>query len=68
MEECLYESAMQLKPVERMRLLERIYESLDRPDGQIDEVWYDEAERRLSAFKMGDVEGIPAELVLGERP
>lgn len=68
MEERLYESAMQLKPVERMRLLERIYESLDRPDGQIDEVWYDEAERRLSAFKMGDVEGIPAERVLGERP
>ncbi len=44
-----------------------IYGSLERPDTAIDEIWYDEAERRLAAYKAGDVEGVPAEQVLGKR-
>jgi hypothetical protein len=34
----------------------------------IDEIWYDEAERRLAAYKAGNVQGIPGEKVLGKRP
>ncbi|MBI2191850.1 MAG: addiction module protein [Planctomycetes bacterium] len=51
-----------------MRLLNVIYSSLERPDTAIDKIWYDEAERRLAAYKAGKVQGIPADQVLGERP
>ncbi|MCP4677258.1 MAG: addiction module protein [Deltaproteobacteria bacterium] len=68
MDKALVESVLQLKPAERMRLLNVIYTSLERPDTAIDEIWYDEAERRLAAHKDGKVQGIPADKVLGERP
>ena len=67
MDKALVDSVLQLKPAERMRLLNVIYGSLERPDTAIDEIWYEEAERRLAAYKAGDVEGIPAEQVLGKR-
>lgn len=51
MEQTLFEKAMQLDPIERFRLLERIYETLDLPGTQIDEAWRDEAGRRLAAIK-----------------
>lgn len=68
MDKVLIESVLQLKPAERMRLLNLIYSSLERPDAAIDEIWYDEAERRLAAYKAGKVKGISADQVLGERP
>jgi len=67
MDKALVESVLQLKPAERMRLLNVIYCSLERPDTAIDDVWYDEAERRLANFKAGGVKGIPADQVLGDR-
>ena len=68
MDKALVDRVMQLKPAERMRLLNVIYGSLERPDTAVDKIWYDEAERRLSAYKEGKVQGIAAEQVLGERP
>jgi putative addiction module component (TIGR02574 family) len=68
MDETLIDSVLQLKPAERMRLLNVIYRSLEKPDTAIDEIWYDEAEKRLAAHKAGDVKGIPADQVLGKRP
>ena len=67
MDKMLIDSVLQLKPAERMRLLNLIYSSLERPDAAIDEIWYDEAERRLAAYKAGKVQGVPADQVLGER-
>ena len=68
MDKALIDSVLRLKPAERMLLLNVIYGSLERPDTTIDEIWYDEAERRLAAYKAGKVQGIPAQQVLGERP
>jgi putative addiction module component (TIGR02574 family) len=68
MDKALLASVMQLQPAERMRLLDVIYGSLERPDTTIDTIWYDEAERRLAAYKDGKVHGIPVEQVLGKRP
>jgi putative addiction module component (TIGR02574 family) len=68
MDKALVDSVLRLKPAERMRLLNVIYGSLERPDAAIDETWYDEAERRLAAHKAGEVRGIPADEVLGDRP
>ena len=68
MDKALLASVLQLKPAERIRLLNAIYASLERPDAAIDELWYDEAERRLAAYRDGTAQGIPVEQVLGKRP
>lgn len=54
MDRALINTVLQLKPAERMHLLNIIYRSLERPDTTIDEVWYDEAERRLATYKSHD--------------
>jgi putative addiction module component (TIGR02574 family) len=68
MDKALIDRVLKLEPAERMRLVNAIYGSLERPDAAIDEIWYDEAERRLEAYKAGRIKGIPGEQVLGERP
>jgi len=68
MERSLIDNVLRLSPPERMRLLNVIYFSLENPNEEIDNIWYDEAQRRLSAFESGKVKGIPAEEVLGKRP
>ncbi|MBI4287115.1 MAG: addiction module protein [Chloroflexi bacterium] len=67
MDKLLIDSVLHLKPAERMRLLKLIYTSLERPDTTIDNIWYDEAERRLAAYNAGKIQGIPADQVLGKR-
>ena len=67
MEQTIVESVLQLNVKDRMRLLNIIYHSLDRPDSVIDEKWYDEAEKRLAEYKAGKVKGIPSAHVLGKR-
>ena len=66
MDKALVDSVLQLPPNERARLLDVIVTSLDRPDSQIDNIWLDEAQKRLEAFKSGKTKGIPARDVLGE--
>jgi len=68
MDKTLIDSVLKLKPADRMLLLDVIYGSLERPDTTIDGIWYEEAKRRLAAFKAGQVQGIPAQQVLGDRP
>ncbi|MGB0562452.1 MAG: addiction module protein [Spirulinaceae cyanobacterium] len=64
----MIENVLQLSPPDRLKLLDVIYFSLEKPNEAIDNVWYDEAERRLSAWESGRVQGVPAADVLGDRP
>lgn len=57
----IVEQALRLKAEDRVRIVETLLESLDRPDPEIDHIWADEAERRLAAYRRGDTQGIPAE-------
>lgn len=68
MDKVLIEKVLQLSPGDRMRLLNTIYSSLERPDAQIDEIWYDEAQKRLDSHKAGKVKAIGAKSVIGKRP
>jgi len=45
--------AMALKPEERFLIVEGLLKSLDEPDSRIEELWADEAEKRLAAFRQG---------------
>lgn len=54
----LAEKAVSLQPVERLRLVEAILFSLDRPDVKIEESWIAEAEARYEAYKRGEIEAV----------
>ena len=54
----LAKKAMELKPVERIRLVEALLYSLDKPDPDIEQSWVVEAEARYKAYKRGELEAI----------
>ena len=62
----LLDAAMKLKPEERLTLVEGLIQSLDEPDTRLDEIWTEEAERRLKAYREGKLEGIPMEEIFKE--
>ena len=60
------EQALKLKPGERFLVVEGLIKSLDKPDSTLDTIWVDEAEKRLKAYRSGDLEGIPMEEIFKE--
>lgn len=62
----LLEEAMKLKPEERFTLIEVLITSLDEPDKKLDEIWAEEAEKRLEAYREGRLEVVPMEEVFKE--
>ena len=62
----LLNEAMKLKPEERFILIEGLIKSLDEPDKRLDDIWADEAERRLKAYREGVLGGISMDEVFKE--
>lgn len=62
----LLDEAMKLKPDERLTLVEALIKSLDEPDKRLEEIWAEEAEKRLRAYRGGNLEVIPMEEVFKE--
>jgi putative addiction module component (TIGR02574 family) len=60
------EQALKLKPDERFMAVEGLIKSLDEPDSSLDAIWADEAEKRLKAYRAGNLEGIPIEEIFTE--
>lgn len=54
---------MKLKPEERFSLVEGLIKSLDEPDKKLDEMWAEEAEKRLKTYRAGKLQGVPMEEV-----
>jgi len=63
----ILEQALRLKPEERFIVVEGLLESLDEPDKQLDDIWAEEAEKRLKAYREGRLVGIPIEEVFKEQ-
>ncbi|MBT5230189.1 MAG: addiction module protein [Methylococcales bacterium] len=55
----ILDEAMSLNPEERFKIVESLIESLDEPDKEIDAIWAEEADKRLQAYRSGELEGIP---------
>ena len=55
----ILEQALRLKPEERFVVVEGLLRSLDVPDKALDQVWAEEAVRRLRAYRNGKLRGIP---------
>ena len=62
----LLEKALRLKPQDRFMLIEGLIKSLDEPDRNIDQIWAEEAEKRLRAYREGRLKGVPYREVFGE--
>lgn len=62
----LIAEAVKLPPAERFAVIDELLHSLDRIDPELDRIWIEEAERRLQAYREGNVKGIPASDVIGE--
>lgn len=57
----ILEQALKLKPDERFMVVEGLIKSIDEPDISLDAIWAEEAEKRLNAYRAGNLEGIPME-------
>ena len=51
----LADKAISLKPVKRLQLVDRILQSLDKPDATIEKLWIKEADARYEAYKRGEL-------------
>jgi len=62
----ILKQALKLKPDERFMVVEGLIKSLDEPDISLDAIWAEEAEKRLNAYRTGNLEGIPMEEIFKE--
>ena len=62
----ILKSALALPAIDRAMIVESLLTSLDQPDASIDEIWAEEAERRLASFDAGPMKAIPADEVFKE--
>jgi putative addiction module component (TIGR02574 family) len=61
------EEALSLPSDERVSLVEKLLTSLNLPiQAEIDQLWTEEAERRVSQIERGDVELIPGDEVFAK--
>jgi putative addiction module component (TIGR02574 family) len=54
----LAKKAIELKPVERIQLVEAILYSIDKLDLDVEQSWIAESEARYDAYKRGELEAI----------
>jgi putative addiction module component (TIGR02574 family) len=59
----LLDEATKLKPQDRFKLVESLIKSLDEPHKNLDEIWAEETEARLNAYREGRLQGVPMEEV-----
>ena len=62
--ETILESALKLKPEEKMHIIETLIESMSEPDEETEQLWIEEAEKRYQAYKMGKTKVYSLEEVL----
>jgi putative addiction module component (TIGR02574 family) len=62
----ILQQALKLKPRERLSVVEGLLKSLDEPDSTIDDIWAEEAEKRLKAYRTGNLEGIASDNIFRE--
>jgi putative addiction module component (TIGR02574 family) len=54
----LLKAALDLPPIERVAMADRLITSLDRPDEAVDEAWRKEIGARLASYRSGAAEAV----------
>ncbi|UNC93846.1 addiction module protein [Candidatus Contubernalis alkalaceticus] len=62
----ILKQALKLKPEQRVILVEGLIKSIDEPDKKIDDLWIEESEKRLKAYREGKLEAFPMEEIFKE--
>lgn len=62
----LIQDALNLSPAERLYIIEILSQSLSEPDKEIDKYWKDEVEKRLEAYKKGQLKTITYDELLNK--
>ena len=57
---------MVLNPNDRAFIVEKLLESLDKPDKDIDTLWEKEAEQRIDAYRQGNLKALTVEEVFSK--
>jgi len=57
----IIEQALELKVNDRFKIVDEILKSLDKPDTQIDNIWAEESQSRLNAYRKGELETVSEE-------
>lgn len=57
----LLEQTLTLNVNERTKLIDELFKSIDKLDEEIDQIWADEADKRLEAYRKGQIKAIPIE-------
>lgn len=65
-ERAITEEAERLPVPDRVRLVEYLLATLDKPDPEIDRAWAEECERRLDSYLRGETTALGAEEVLAK--
>ena len=60
------DQALRMKPADRFIIIEGLLNSLDEPDKCMEEIWAIEAEKRLEAYKTGNLKTVSYEEVFGQ--
>ena len=60
----IQQEVLSLNSFEKIRLVELIFESLDKPDIEIQDKWIEESEKRYDAFLNGKTKSLSNEEVM----
>lgn len=60
----IFSKALKMPPADRAKLVDKLLQSLDKPDYEIDRQWIKESEDRIDAFEAGDIQTVNVEEVL----
>jgi putative addiction module component (TIGR02574 family) len=60
----LFKAALNLTPKEKVELIDKMLSSLDAPDKELDKLWSQEAEDRITAFEKGEIKALTIKEVL----
>jgi len=66
-DEQFYSEIQELPPREKLKIVEFLLTDLDKPDPEIDRIWAEESEKRLSAYDAGKVKSFSLEELFGKR-
>jgi putative addiction module component (TIGR02574 family) len=60
----ILKDALNLRPAEKIELIDKLLSSLDNPDKELDELWAKEAEDRIEAYDQGKIKALTLKEIL----
>ena len=61
-----YEEVFELKPLEKIHLIDQLLLSLDLPNSELDKIWEEESEQRIDAYEAGTTQSTDVYEVLAK--